>query len=77
MDVTRSVSRRLVDIGGSIRRWRLMQTLKSEELAERAGISRSTVQKIERGEAGVSSGAGMSVMHASGNSTTLRAHSTP
>jgi transcriptional regulator with XRE-family HTH domain len=66
MDVTRSVSRRLVDIGGSVRQWRLMQSLKAEELAERAGISRSTLQKIERGEPGVSIGAVMSVMQALG-----------
>lgn len=76
MDLTRSVTRRLGDIGGSIRRWRLMQTLKAEELAERAGISRSTLQKIERGEPGVSIGAVMSVMHALASSTMSRAHST-
>lgn len=66
MDVTRTVQRRLGDIGASVRRWRLMQSLKSEELAERAGISRSTLQKVERGEPGVSVGAVMSVMQALG-----------
>ncbi|RBP61252.1 helix-turn-helix protein [Brevibacterium sanguinis] len=66
MDVTRSVSRRLEGVGGSIRRWRLMQALKAGELAERAGISRSTLQKIERGEPGVSFGAVLSVMQALG-----------
>jgi DNA-binding XRE family transcriptional regulator len=50
----------------SVRRWRLMQSLKAEELAERAGISRSTLQKIERGDPGVSIGAVMSVMQALG-----------
>lgn len=66
MDATRKVRRRLSDLGGSVRRWRLMQALKAEELAERAGISRSTLQKIERGEPGVSIGAVMSVMQALG-----------
>lgn len=66
MDVTRTVSRRLGEVGGSIRQWRLMQSLKAEEVAERAGISRSTLQKIERGEPGVSVGAVLSVMQALG-----------
>src|SRR5699024_7674723 len=66
MKPTRTVSRRLTDMGESVRRWRLMQSLKAEELAERAGISRSTLQKIERGDAGVSIGAVMSVMQALG-----------
>lgn len=66
MDVTRAVGRRLGDVGGSIRRWRLMQSLKVAELAQRAGISRTTLQKIERGDPGVSIGAVMSVMQALG-----------
>lgn len=66
MDVTRTVQRRLQDVGGSVRRWRLMQSLKAEELAERAGISRSTLQKIEKGDAGASIGAVLSVMQALG-----------
>ncbi|UVI36775.1 helix-turn-helix domain-containing protein [Brevibacterium spongiae] len=66
MSVTRQVERRLDEIGSSIRRWRLMQSLKAAEVAERAGISRSTLQKIERGDAGVSLGAVMSVMQALG-----------
>lgn len=43
-----------------------MQALKADELAERAGISRSTLQKIERGDSGVSIGAVLSVMQALG-----------
>src|SRR5699024_12393427 len=66
MKPTRTVSRRLADMGASVRRWRLMQSLKAEELAERAGISRSTLQKVERGDPGVSIGAVMSVMQALG-----------
>lgn len=66
MDLTRTVGRRLGEIGASIRRWRLLQSLKAEELAERAGISRTTLQKIERGEGGVSIGAVLSVMQALG-----------
>lgn len=66
MDITRRVGRRLDDMGGSVRRWRLMQELRAEDLAERAGISRSTLQKIERGDPGVSIGAVMSVMQSLG-----------
>ncbi|MFC9444535.1 MULTISPECIES: helix-turn-helix domain-containing protein [unclassified Brevibacterium] len=66
MAVTRAVGRRLGDVGGSIRRWRIMQSLKAAELAQRAGISRTTLQKIERGDPGVSIGAVMSVMQALG-----------
>lgn len=66
MDTTRNVRRRLGDVGDSVRRWRLMQALKAEELAERAGISRSTLQKLERGDPGVSIGAVLSVMQALG-----------
>ncbi|WP_246490601.1 helix-turn-helix domain-containing protein [Brevibacterium oceani] len=66
MDITRTVARRLGEIGTSVRQWRLMQSLKAEEVAERAGISRSTLQKIERGEPGVSVGAVLSVMQALG-----------
>ncbi|WP_428830986.1 helix-turn-helix domain-containing protein [Brevibacterium picturae] len=40
--------------------------IKADELAERAGISRSTLQKIERGDSGVSIGAVLSVMQALG-----------
>ncbi|KCH63441.1 hypothetical protein T558_04054, partial [Mycobacterium tuberculosis UT0002] len=43
-----------------------MQSLKAAELAQRAGISRTTLQKIERGDPGVSIGAVMSVMQALG-----------
>ena len=66
MSVTRQVDRRLTEMGESIRRWRLMQSLKAVEVSERAGISRSTLQKVERGDAGVSVGAVMSVMQALG-----------
>jgi transcriptional regulator with XRE-family HTH domain len=33
-----------------LRAWRLRATLKQEELAERSGVSRPTVQRGERGE---------------------------
>lgn len=43
-----------------------MRSLKAEELAARAGISRSTLQKFERGEPGATIGAVLSVMQALG-----------
>lgn len=77
MSVTRQVDRRLTEVGSSIRRWRLMQSLKAVEVAERAGISRSTLQKVERGDAGVSIGAVMSVMQALGQLDHVSASSDP
>src|SRR5699024_10994515 len=66
MKPTRTVSRRVAVMGASVRRWGLMLSIKAEELAERAGISRSALQKIERGDPGVSIGAVMYVMQALG-----------
>jgi transcriptional regulator with XRE-family HTH domain len=44
-------------VGENLRLARLRRDISAKQLAERAGISRSTLQSIEKGEAGVSFGA--------------------
>ena len=43
----------LTALGENIKLARLRRELSSEQVAERAGISRNTLTKIERGEEGV------------------------
>jgi transcriptional regulator with XRE-family HTH domain len=45
------------DVGENIRLARLRRDITSQQLADRAGISRSTLQSIEKGDGGVSFGA--------------------
>jgi len=51
-----SQQRMLTSLGEQIRLARLRRDLSSEQIAERAGISRGTLIKIERGEEGVAMG---------------------
>jgi len=51
-----SQQRMLKEMGDQIRLARLRRDLSSEQIAERAGISRGTLIKIERGEEGVAMG---------------------
>lgn len=51
-----SQQRMLKELGDHIRLARLRRDLSSERMAERAGISRGTLIKIERGEEGVAMG---------------------
>ena len=46
----------LTALGENIKLARLRRELSSEQVAERAGISRNTLTKIERGEEGVAMG---------------------
>ncbi len=49
--------RRILDeVGENIRLARLRRDITAEQLAERAGISRSTLRLVEKGDAGVSFG---------------------
>lgn len=48
--------RMMRELGENIRLARLRRDLSSEQVAERAGISRNTVIKIERGDEGVAIG---------------------
>lgn len=66
MRVKRAVDRRAREIGDHLRTWRKMQDLKAEEVAQRAGISRNTVTRVEKGDPGVSLGTLLSVADALG-----------
>ena len=56
----------LNEFGENIKLARLRRKLSSEQLAERAGISRSTLIKIEKGDEGVSIGNYMNGLKALG-----------
>ena len=51
-----SQKRTLTALGGNIKFARLRQNLSSEQVAERVGISRNTLIKVEKGEEGVAIG---------------------
>lgn len=40
-------------IGEQLRTWRTLQNLTAEQVAERAGVSRGTVGRLERGDLGI------------------------
>ena len=52
-----SYSRMLESMGERIKLARLRRDLSSEQVAERAGIARGTLVKVEKGDEGVSMGA--------------------
>lgn len=56
----------LSEVGDNIRLARLRRRLSSEQVAERAGISRSTLVKIEQGHPGVGIGHFLNVMRVLG-----------
>ena len=59
-----STQRILSQMGEQIRMARLRRKLPMELVAERAGISRATLYKIERGDSSVSMGAYANALHA-------------
>ena len=58
--------RLLTELGENIRLARLRRDLSSEQIAERAGIARNTLIKIERGDEGVAMGMYLRVLVALG-----------
>jgi transcriptional regulator with XRE-family HTH domain len=58
--------RLLNELGENIRLARLRRDLSSEQIAERAGIARNTLIKIERGDEGVAMGMYLRVLIALG-----------
>jgi len=50
------------ELGENIRLARLRRDITAEQLAERAGVSRSTLRLVEKGDAGVSFGTYASVL---------------
>lgn len=61
-----SVQRLLQKLGENIRLARLRRGFSMQLVAERAGMSRTTLRAIERGEAGVTLGAYVNVLHCLG-----------
>ncbi|MBW2257044.1 MAG: helix-turn-helix transcriptional regulator [Deltaproteobacteria bacterium] len=61
-----SVQRLLRQLGENIRLARLRRGFSAQLVAERAGMSRTTLRAIERGEAGVTLGAYANVLHSLG-----------
>jgi transcriptional regulator with XRE-family HTH domain len=68
--MTRPVSRKVIsaneEIGNQLRVWRKLLNLTLEQVADRAGIARSTLQRIEKGDGGVSFRAVLSAARALG-----------
>ena len=62
----------LTELGENIRLARLRRRLSSQQLAERAGISRSTMINIEKGHPGVSMGYFLNVLQVLGLENDLR-----
>ncbi len=60
------LKRLLVELGENIRLARLRRKLSAQLVAERAGMSRTTLRAIEHGEAGVTLGAYANVLHCLG-----------
>ena len=54
------------ELGEQLRTWRKLLDLTLEQVASRAGIARSTLQRIEKGDGGVSIQAVLSVARALG-----------
>jgi transcriptional regulator with XRE-family HTH domain len=48
------VARALRDVGGSVLAWRKLRGLTQAQLADRAGISRPTVRRLETGDGAIS-----------------------
>ena len=48
------IDRQLAEFGEHVRGWRMVLGLTAQQVAERAGISRDTLRKVETGEATVS-----------------------
>jgi transcriptional regulator with XRE-family HTH domain len=61
-----AVQRLLVELGENIRLARLRRGFSMELVAERAGMSRTTLSSIERGKAGVTLGAYANALHSLG-----------
>jgi transcriptional regulator with XRE-family HTH domain len=53
-------------IGENLTAWRKLQSLTAAQVADRAGVSRTTLSKLEHGESGVSLGVVLEVLRALG-----------
>lgn len=60
------IDRELSEFGEFVRGWRMVLGLTAQQVAERAGITRATLRKIESGEPGVGFGNVAQVLRALG-----------
>ena len=60
------IDRQLVEFGEHIRGWRMVLGLTAQQVADRAGITRTTLRSIETGKPGVSFGNVAQVLRALG-----------
>lgn len=60
------VLRSAKQMGSQVQTWRKLQSLTADQVAERAGITRTTLRRVENGELGVSLGAYLNVLRALG-----------
>ncbi|GAA4816409.1 helix-turn-helix domain-containing protein [Tomitella cavernea] len=60
------IDRELTELGEHVRGWRMVLGLTAQQVAERAGITRDTLRKIESGNAGVGFGNVAQVLRALG-----------
>ena len=67
-----SQQRILNDLGENIRYARLRRDLSAEQIVERAGIGRSTLVKVEKGDQGVAIGTYLKVLFALGLADDLK-----
>jgi len=61
-----TVRRAAGEVGENLASWRKLLGLTAEQVADRAGISRGTLRRLEHGDPGVSLGALLSVTRALG-----------
>lgn len=60
------IERQMAEFGEHVRGWRMVLGLTAQQVAERAGISRTTLRKIEAGDPGVGLGSVAQVLRALG-----------
>ena len=60
------VRRALREIGGHVQAWRKLRGLTQNQLADRAGVDRKTLMRVERGNGGVSFEIVLRVLHGLG-----------
>jgi transcriptional regulator with XRE-family HTH domain len=64
-------------LGENLATWRKLQNLTGQQLAERAGVSRATISKLEGGDLGVGLGVVLEVLRALGQLDPLVAATDP
>lgn len=61
-----NIDRQLGELGEHLRGWRMVLGLTAQQVSERAGITRATLHKIEKGDPGVRFGSVAQVFRALG-----------